>query len=138
MTCSSHISAVAGRQSAGALCELRGPLAALAVIALVFQFALPLVAAKAGPEWQTALSVCLGNGDNGQDRQDPAGHSGACACGAACAHGACGGCGLADRIAVAVEQPGGGDAISMPSGGQNVPVLSGDGVTRSRAPPIAA
>jgi len=138
MTCSSHISAVAGRQPAGALRELRGPLAALAVIALVFQFTLPLVAARAGPEWQTALSICLGKGDNGQNRQDPAGHSGACTCGAACAHGACGGCGLADRIAVAVEQPGGENAVSMPSGSRNVPAPSGDGVKRSRAPPIAA
>lgn len=114
--------------------ELRAPIVALAILALAFQAMLPVVAAKADPRMLSALSICLGNGDDPQDGDF--GHSGACVCGSACYNGGCGGCAKADAASAAFDNPPEISGFARWSGSPAVIDRPGDRLARSRAPPL--
>jgi hypothetical protein len=118
-----------------ALRELRAPLVALAVLALVVQLLLPVVAARAGTLAFGGFSICLGADGEQQDGQGGAGHAGGCVCGPACAHGACGGCKGANA-AITFDFPVFAGIIVPMHGPPAFSERPGDRLAQSRAPPV--
>jgi hypothetical protein len=117
--------------------ELRGPLVALAVLALAVQLLLPAVSARAGTLAFGELSICLGAGGEQDDGQGGGiGHAGSCVCGPACQHAGCGGSGAADAAGITFTFPVFPARVTPLRGPPAFGDRPGDRLARSRAPPI--
>ncbi len=115
-----------------ALCDLRAPLVALAVIAFQFQAMLPLAAASGSPQPVAALSICFGAAEDNNDSAP--GHSGTCLCGSTCPHAGCSGCfGPSGRDMARTDPPQIG---AWPNGTSILRGHSRRATAQSRAPPI--
>jgi len=119
--------------------ELRAPLVALTVLALVVQLLLPVVAARAGTLAFGGFSICLG-ADGGQDdgQGGSPGHAGSCVCGPACQHGSCGGCKGVAAAAITFNFPAFAGSVAPLRGPPAFGDRPGDRLARSRAPPISS
>ena len=116
--------------------ELRGPLVALAVLALAVQLLLPAVSARAGALAFGELSICLGAGGEQEDGQGGGtGHAGSCVCGPACQHAGCGGR-AADAAGITFAFPVFTARITPLRDPPAFGDRPGNSLARSRAPPI--